>query len=97
MGSPGGPGESLIRINVGSISGAPEAAVGGPIAAVRDGDIINIDTDADRLDLEVPPAEIAARLKSVQQPPPRFKLGVFAKYAAVVSSASDGAVTTRRS
>jgi dihydroxy-acid dehydratase len=102
-----GLGEEVALITDGRFSGAtrglmighvaPEAAVGGPIAAVRDGDIINIDTDADRLDLEVPEAEIAARLKGYQPPPPRFKVGVFAKYAAVVASASDGAVTTRRS
>ena len=68
--------------------------MGGPIAAVRDGDIINIDTDNDRLDLEVPADEITARLRSYVPAPPRFKVGVFAKYAALVSSASDGAVTT---
>jgi dihydroxy-acid dehydratase len=76
---------------------APEAAVGGPIAAVRDGDMINIDTDADRLELELSPTEIAARLRGFQPPPPRFQVGVFAKYAATVASAADGAVTTRRS
>lgn len=102
-----GLGESVALITDGRFSGAtrglmighvaPEAAVGGPIAAVRDGDIINIDTDADRLDLEVPPAEIAARLRQFQPPPPRFQVGVFAKYAAVVASAADGAVTSRRS
>ncbi len=102
-----GLGEDVALITDGRFSGAtrglmighvaPEAAVGGPIAAVRDGDIINIDTDADRLELELPPAEIEARLGQWQPPPPRFKVGVFAKYAAVVASASDGAVTTRRS
>lgn len=102
-----GLGEDVALITDGRFSGAtrglmighvaPEAAVGGPIAAVRDGDIINIDADADRLDLEVPAAELAARLSQHQPPPPRFKVGVFAKYAAVVASASDGAVTTRRS
>jgi dihydroxy-acid dehydratase len=101
-----GLGEDVALITDGRFSGAtrglmighvaPEAAVGGPIAAVRDGDIINIDADADRLDLEVSPTEIAARLRGHQPPPPRFKVGVFAKYAAVVASASDGAVTTRR-
>jgi dihydroxy-acid dehydratase len=75
---------------------APEAAMGGPIAVVRDGDIINIDTDADRLDLELEPAEITARLSAYVAPPARFKVGVFAKYAALVSSAADGAVTTPR-
>jgi dihydroxy-acid dehydratase len=102
-----GLGEDVALITDGRFSGAtrglmighvaPEAVVGGPIAAVRDGDIIHIDTDADRLDLEVSPAEIAARLRDYQPPAPRFKVGVFAKYAAVVASASDGAVTTRRS
>jgi dihydroxy-acid dehydratase len=102
-----GLGETVALITDGRFSGAtrglmighvaPEAFVGGPIAAVRDGDIINIDADADRLDLEVPAEEIAARLREYQPPPPRFKVGVFAKYAAVVASASDGAVTTRRS
>jgi dihydroxy-acid dehydratase len=102
-----GLGETVALITDGRFSGAtrglmighvaPEAYVGGPIAAVRDGDIINIDADEDRLDLEVPPEEIAARLRQYQPPPPRFKVGVFAKYAAVVASASDGAVTTRRS
>jgi dihydroxy-acid dehydratase len=73
---------------------APEAAVGGPIAAVRDGDLINIDTDNDRLDVELSSDEIAQRLRNYTPPPARFKLGVFAKYAALVTSASDGAVTT---
>jgi dihydroxy-acid dehydratase len=102
-----GLGEDVALITDGRFSGAtrglmighvaPEAFVGGPIAAVRDGDIINIDTDAGRLDLEVDAAEIAARLRNYQAPPPRFKVGVFAKYAASVASASDGAVTTRQS
>jgi dihydroxy-acid dehydratase len=102
-----GLGEDVALITDGRFSGAtrglmighvaPEAAVGGPIAAVRDGDMINIDADADRLDLEVSATEIAARLRQFQAPPPRFQVGVFAKYAAVVASASDGAVTTRRS
>jgi dihydroxy-acid dehydratase len=98
-----GLGEQVALITDGRFSGAtrglmighvaPEAALGGPIAAVRDGDIIDIDTDADRLDLELAPAEITARLRSYVPPPARFKVGVFAKYAALVSSASDGAVT----
>ena len=99
-----GLGEDVALITDGRFSGAtrglmighvaPEAALGGPIAAVRDGDIINIDTDADRLDLELDAAEITARLRSYVPPAPRFEVGVFAKYAALVSSASDGAVTT---
>jgi dihydroxy-acid dehydratase len=99
-----GLGEEVALITDGRFSGAtrglmighvaPEAALGGPIAVVRDGDMISIDADADRLDLELSPAEITARLRSYVPPPPRFKVGVFAKYAALVSSASDGAVTT---
>jgi dihydroxy-acid dehydratase len=102
-----GLGEEVALITDGRFSGAtrglmighvaPEAALGGPIAVVRDGDMINIDTDADRLDLELDPAEITARLSSYVAPAPRFKVGVFAKYAALVSSASDGAITTPKS
>jgi dihydroxy-acid dehydratase len=72
---------------------APEAARGGPIAAVREGDIIVFDINARRLDLELSPDEITRRLASWHEPEPRYKTGVFAKYAALVSSASEGAVT----
>jgi dihydroxy-acid dehydratase len=72
---------------------APEAFVGGPIAAVRDGDTITIDVDARRIDLEVSDAEIAERLRAWRAPAPRYRDGVFAKYATLVSSASEGAVT----
>jgi dihydroxy-acid dehydratase len=73
---------------------APEAFMGGPIAAVREGDIITFDIKKRELNLNVPAEEIAKRLKEVKQPEPRFKRGVFAKYANTVSSASEGAVTT---
>ncbi len=73
---------------------APEAFMGGPIAAVREGDKITFDIKNRQLRLDVPAEEIAKRLKEVRQPEPRFKRGVFAKYANSVSSASDGAVTT---
>jgi len=73
---------------------APEAQLGGPIAAVREGDLITFDIKKRELRLEVPAEEIAARLKNFKAPEPRFKRGVFAKYAATVSSASLGAVTT---
>ncbi|MBS1800728.1 MAG: dihydroxy-acid dehydratase [Acidobacteria bacterium] len=73
---------------------APEAFMGGPIAAVREGDTITFDIKNRELRLEVPAEEIARRLKEVKQPEPRFKRGVFAKYANTVSSASEGAVTT---
>jgi dihydroxy-acid dehydratase len=73
---------------------APEAYLGGPIAAVQEGDKITFDINKRELRLEVPAEEIAKRLKAVKQPEPRFKRGVFAKYANSVSSASEGAVTT---
>jgi dihydroxy-acid dehydratase len=73
---------------------APEAYMGGPIAAVQEGDSITFDIKKRELNLNVPAAEIARRLKAVTQPEPRFKSGVFAKYANTVSSASEGAVTT---
>jgi dihydroxy-acid dehydratase len=73
---------------------APEAFMGGPIAAVREGDTITFDIKKRELNLNVPAEEIAKRLKEVKQPEPRFKRGVFAKYANTVSSASIGAVTT---
>jgi dihydroxy-acid dehydratase len=72
---------------------APEAVAGGPIAAVRDGDIVMIDAEARKLDVELTAAEIAQRLASYRRPPPQYATGVFAKYAALVSSASEGAVT----
>jgi dihydroxy-acid dehydratase len=99
-----GLGEDVALITDGRFSGAtrglmighvaPEAVAKGPIAIVRDGDVIVIDADAGRLDLELSADEIGARLASYTPPPPRFTKGVFAKYAALVSSASDGAVTS---
>lgn len=98
-----GLGEDVAMVTDGRFSGAtrglmvghvaPEAAVGGPIAALRDGDIVVIDAENDRLDLELSPQEVAARLAAYEPPPQRFKQGVFAKYAALVSGASDGAIT----
>ncbi len=72
---------------------APEAAEGGPIAAVRDGDRIVLDIKKRRLDVELPQAEIKKRLKGVKPPKPRYTWGVMAKYARLVSSASEGSVT----
>lgn len=72
---------------------APEAFAGGPIAAVRDGDTIVIDVAAHRVDVELSDEEIAERLRSWRQPAPRYTSGVFAKYASLVSSAAEGAVT----
>jgi dihydroxy-acid dehydratase len=97
-----GLGDSVALVTDGRFSGAtrglmvghvaPEAARGGPIAAVRDGDVITIDVDGGRLDLDVGEDELARRLASWSPPPPRFATGVFARYAAAVGSASDGAV-----
>jgi dihydroxy-acid dehydratase len=98
-----GLGKSVALLTDGRFSGAthglmaghvaPEAAVGGPIATVRDGDTIVFDVDARRLDLDVDDAEIAARLADWQPPSPRYASGVMAKYARSVGSASEGAVT----
>ena len=73
---------------------APEAQLGGPIAAVHEGDTITFDIPNRKLTLNVLEAEIAKRLAAWKAPEPRFKRGVFAKYANSVSSASEGAVTT---
>jgi dihydroxy-acid dehydratase len=75
---------------------APEAALGGPIALVREGDSITIDVDARRLDLDVPADELARRRAAWTPPAPRYTRGALAKYAALVSSASLGAVTDLR-
>ncbi|MCC6172107.1 MAG: dihydroxy-acid dehydratase, partial [Gammaproteobacteria bacterium] len=72
---------------------APEAAVGGPIALLRNGDPITIDAVRRTLELDVPAAELARRRKAWRAPKPYATRGVLAKYARVVSSASDGAVT----
>jgi len=98
-----GLGESVALLTDGRFSGAtrglmvghvaPEAFSGGPIAALRDGDIVSIDVEARRVDCELTATETAARLRDFKPPPPRYKSGVFAKYAAQVSSASQGAVT----
>ncbi len=73
---------------------APEAQLGGPIAAVREGDTITFDIPNRELNLNVSAEEIAARLSAWKAPAPRYKRGVFAKYASTVSGASQGAVTT---
>jgi dihydroxy-acid dehydratase len=72
---------------------APEAAVGGPIAAVHDGDTILIDPAKRRLELDVATDELRRRLAATKAPPHRYKTGAMAKYAKLVSSASSGAVT----
>ena len=72
---------------------APEAQLGGTIAAVQEGDTIIFDIPNRRLTLDVPEEEIARRLAAWKAPEPRYKRGVFAKYAALVSSAAEGAIT----
>ena len=98
-----GIGDSVALLTDGRFSGAthglmaghvsPEASKGGPIAALRDGDIIAFDVSTRRLDVELSDAEIASRMKDWSPPPPRYTGGVMAKYARDVSSASQGAVT----
>ena len=73
---------------------APEAYNGGPIAAVREGDSITVDADAGVINLDVAPEELKRRLAAWKPPAPRYPTGVFAKYCALVSSASEGAVTS---
>jgi dihydroxy-acid dehydratase len=75
---------------------APEAALGGPIALVEEGDTVTIDVDRRALDLEVDEATLDARRARWSPPPARYETGVMAKYAALVSSASEGAVTNPR-
>jgi dihydroxy-acid dehydratase len=97
-----GLGEEVALITDGRFSGAthgisighvaPEAASGGPIAAVRDGDIVHIDVPGRRLDIEVPAEELRARLRDWRAPEPRYRTGALAKYAALVSSSAQGAV-----
>jgi dihydroxy-acid dehydratase len=70
---------------------APEAAMGGPLAALRDGDVVRIDVASRALDAV--DVDIAERLRDWSPPEPHYRTGVFAKYAAQVSSASEGAIT----
>jgi dihydroxy-acid dehydratase len=72
---------------------APEAANGGPIAAVQEGDIITVDANRNVLDVEVPAEEMQKRLAAWKAPAPRYATGVMAKYCKLVSSASEGAIT----
>jgi dihydroxy-acid dehydratase len=98
-----GLGDSVALLTDGRFSGAthglmaghvaPEAAHGGPIAAVRDGDTIVFDIKARRLDVAIAEEELKARLNQWKPQEPRYKTGVMAKYAKLVSSASEGAVT----
>ncbi len=98
-----GLGDEIALVTDGRFSGAthglmvghvsPEAVRGGPIAALRDGDTVVVDVEGRELRVELSEDELVARLRDWSPPPPRYTQGVFAKYAALVSSASEGAVT----
>ena len=98
-----GLSDSVALITDGRFSGAtrgftvghiaPEASRRGPIAALRNGDTIVLDVKNRKLDVELSDAEIADRMRSWTAPEPRYQRGVLAKYARLVSSASQGAVT----
>jgi dihydroxy-acid dehydratase len=99
-----GLGEQVALVTDGRFSGAthglavghvaPEAQAGGPIALVADGDRITIDVSKRRIDLEVDPAELARRRAAWRAPEPRYRTGALAKYAKLVGSAAEGAVTS---
>src|SRR5581483_6114150 len=98
-----GLGQSVALLTDGRFSGAthglmmghvsPEAALGGPIAAVREGDVINIDITKRVLEVEISDDLLRQRLSEWKAPEPRYPTGVFGKYAALVASASEGAIT----
>ena len=98
-----GLGETVALLTDGRFSGAtrglmaghvaPEAAVGGPIGAVEEGDMIVFDIENRQLNLEVDPAEVERRLANRKPLPPRYEHGVFAKYAKLVTQADQGAIT----
>jgi dihydroxy-acid dehydratase len=98
-----GLGEEIALVTDGRFSGAthglmvghvsPEAARGGPLAALEEGDTVVLDVEGRTLSVELSKDELASRLANWKAPPPRYTTGVFAKYAALVSSASEGAVT----
>jgi dihydroxy-acid dehydratase len=100
-----GLSESVALITDGRFSGAtrgfmvghiaPEAAVGGPIAAVREGDSITINLDTKEINLDISGTELQNRLAQFTRPAPKYTTGVMAKYVALVGSAADGAVTSQ--
>ncbi|MBV8064660.1 MAG: dihydroxy-acid dehydratase [Actinobacteria bacterium] len=99
-----GLGEHISLITDGRFSGAthglmvghvaPEAARGGPIAALLDGDVVEVDVEGRELRVELSDDEIAARIADSTPPPPKYATGVLARYSKYVSSASEGAVLT---
>jgi dihydroxy-acid dehydratase len=100
-----GLGDSVALLTDGRFSGAtrglmvghvaPEAALGGPIAGLQEGDVITIDVTAKKLAVQLDEVTLQRRIGQWKSPQPRYKTGVFAKYAALVSSAAAGAVTSR--
>ena len=100
-----GLGKTVALITDGRFSGGshgfvvghitPEAFAGGPIAILKNGDPITIDSIKHRITLDIPGAEIKQRLAKWKQPKPRYTRGVLAKYAKLVTSASEGAVTDK--
>lgn len=98
-----GLGDSVALITDGRFSGAtrglmlghvsPEAALGGPIAAIHEGDIIHIDVATRKIEVEIDPATLKTRLSKLVPKPPNYRGGVYAKYIALVASASQGAIT----
>ena len=97
-------GDNVLLLTDGRFSGAthgpmighvaPEAALGGPIALVKDGDVITLDAEARQLNLNVSVQEMDRRRREWKPPAPPYTYGVMGKYAKLVSSASLGAVTT---
>lgn len=98
-----GLGGTVALLTDGRFSGAtrglmighvsPEAALGGPIAAIREGDVVKIDINQQLLEVEISDSEIKHRMAQWKTPKPRYASGVFAKYGALVASASEGAIT----
>jgi dihydroxy-acid dehydratase len=98
-----GLGGTVALLTDGRFSGAtrglmighvsPEAALGGPIAAVREGDVVKIDINQQLLEVEISDSEIKHRMAQWKTPKPRYATGVFAKYGTLVASASEGAIT----
>jgi dihydroxy-acid dehydratase len=99
-----GLGENVLLLTDGRFSGAtrgasighiaPEAAVGGPIGLVKEGDIITMNVETRELSVNISAGDLKSRLQEWQSPLPNYETGVMAKYAKLVGSASKGAVTT---
>jgi dihydroxy-acid dehydratase len=100
-----GLGDTVALVTDGRFSGAtrgfmvghvaPEAAVGGPIAAIREGDTIMIDVEKKEISIDIPAGELHRRMAAFQPPAPKYTSGVMAKYAVLVGSAAEGALTSQ--